>query len=208
MLFVQSGAAAWDEESGRGRQVLCRLPRRRRRQHEGRGGALSRHSRPAPTSRSISKAASISAAPPTSRRRRWRRKAASCWRSPPMSPSSRAACRSRRRTIRSSRPFARPGPSSTSAGRASSISPAPTATTTMPAGSWPARPSRRPIRPAIRSIGWNGRRWARSSGGCATASSACAPSRGIPGAPEYLALEAYLMDRARGMPMDAPGVRP
>ncbi|CAN5481755.1 sulfur oxidation c-type cytochrome SoxA [soil metagenome] len=29
-----------------------------------------------------------------------------------------------------------------------------------------------------------------------------------PGAPEYLALEAYLMDRARGMPMDAPGVRP
>jgi sulfur-oxidizing protein SoxA len=25
---------------------------------------------------------------------------------------------------------------------------------------------------------------------------------------EYLALEAYLMDRARGMPMDAPGVRP
>lgn len=28
------------------------------------------------------------------------------------------------------------------------------------------------------------------------------------GAGEYLALEAYLMDRARGMPMDAPGVRP
>jgi sulfur-oxidizing protein SoxA len=27
-------------------------------------------------------------------------------------------------------------------------------------------------------------------------------------ATEYLALEAYLMDRARGMPMDAPGVRP
>jgi len=27
-------------------------------------------------------------------------------------------------------------------------------------------------------------------------------------AAEYLALEAYLMDRARGMPMDAPGVRP
>ena len=27
-------------------------------------------------------------------------------------------------------------------------------------------------------------------------------------ASEYLALEAYLMDRARGMPMDAPGVRP
>jgi sulfur-oxidizing protein SoxA len=27
-------------------------------------------------------------------------------------------------------------------------------------------------------------------------------------APEYLALEAYLMERARGMPMDAPGVRP
>jgi sulfur-oxidizing protein SoxA len=29
-----------------------------------------------------------------------------------------------------------------------------------------------------------------------------------PGAAEYLALEAYLMDRARTMPMDAPGVRP
>jgi sulfur-oxidizing protein SoxA len=29
-----------------------------------------------------------------------------------------------------------------------------------------------------------------------------------PGAPEYLALEVYLMDRSRGMPMDAPGVRP
>ena len=29
-----------------------------------------------------------------------------------------------------------------------------------------------------------------------------------PGAPEYLALEAYLMDRARGMTLDAPGVRP
>ena len=28
------------------------------------------------------------------------------------------------------------------------------------------------------------------------------------GAPEYLALEAYLMDRARGMLLDAPGVRP
>jgi sulfur-oxidizing protein SoxA len=28
------------------------------------------------------------------------------------------------------------------------------------------------------------------------------------GAPEYLALEAYLMERARGMLIDAPGVRP
>ena len=27
-------------------------------------------------------------------------------------------------------------------------------------------------------------------------------------APEYVALEIYLMDRARGMPLDAPGVRP
>jgi sulfur-oxidizing protein SoxA len=27
-------------------------------------------------------------------------------------------------------------------------------------------------------------------------------------APEYLALESYLMERARGMPMDAPAVRP
>ena len=27
-------------------------------------------------------------------------------------------------------------------------------------------------------------------------------------APEYVALEIYLMDRAKGMPLDAPGVRP
>ena len=29
-----------------------------------------------------------------------------------------------------------------------------------------------------------------------------------PGAPEMIALELYLMERAKGMPLDAPGVRP
>ena len=75
-------------------------------------------------------------------------------------------------------------------------------------GSSPAASSRRRIRPDIRSIGWNGRASARCSGGCATACSAYGP-RLIPlGAPDAIALEAFLMWRARGMPMDAPAVRP
>ena len=43
------------------------------------------------------------------------------------------------------------------------------ATTTTGASTSPATPIRRRIRPAIRSTGWNGRRSARCSGGCATA---------------------------------------
>ena len=72
-------------------------------------------------------------------------------------------------------PFRRAGSlRSRGVARASSTSAAPSATTTMPARSWPASPSRRPIRPAIRSTAWNGRPWARSSGGCATVWSASA----------------------------------
>ena len=70
-----------------------------------------------------------------------------------------------------------------------------------------ADPARR-IRPAIRSTAWNGRRSARCSGGCATASSACAPSLIAYGAPEYVELELYLMWRARGMAIETPAVRP
>ena len=68
----------------------------------------------------------------------WRRKAASCCRSRPMSPISRVASRSRRRPIRGLRRSASRAQRSTSAARASSTSPAPSATTTMPARSSPA----------------------------------------------------------------------
>ncbi len=63
-----------------------------------------------------------------------------------------------------------------SAGKASSTCPAPTAMTTIGDRSLPAHRSRRRIPPATRNTGWNGRRSARCSGGCATAWSACAPN--------------------------------
>jgi sulfur-oxidizing protein SoxA len=53
--------------------------------------------------------------------------------------------------------------------KASSISRAPTATTTMPDGSWRAPRSPRPIRRPIRSIVPNGRPWDRCSAGCGIA---------------------------------------
>ena len=55
------------------------------------------------------------------------------------------------------------------AARASSIWPAPSATTTTGAGSWPASPCRRGTPPGTRSTAWNGRRWGRCSAACATA---------------------------------------
>ena len=72
----------------------------------------------------------------------------------------------------------------------------------------PARRYRRATPPAIRSTGWNGRRSARCSGGCATACSGCAPRPIALGAPEYVDLELYLVWRARGMPVETPAVRP
>ena len=188
MLFVQSGAAAWTEKAGAGGQGLRRLPWRRRRQHEGRGGALSGHcarrrqagrSRGPDQSLPHDPSAGAGLAAESDELLALGAYVALQSRGLPIAPPDDAEARRRARGR---------APTSTSAGRASSISPAPTAMTTMPAGSLPARRSRRPIRPAIRSIGWSGRRWVRSGGGCATASSACAPSRGT-GRAEYLALE-------------------
>jgi hypothetical protein len=76
----------------------------------------------------------------------WRRprpaRAARCWRSPPSSPTSRAACRSRQARIRAWRRRSPRGARSTTRGWASSPCPARSATTTMPGGSSPARRSR------------------------------------------------------------------
>ena len=63
-------------------------------------------------------------------------------------------------------------------------------------------------RPAIRSTGWNG----RSLGSLQRRLRACMTGiRAQPydyGAPELVELELYLMSRARGMPIEAPAVRP
>ena len=70
MLWVLDGEALWNAQGGRRRQGLRRLPRRCRDEHERRRRALSRlrrRERPADRSRA---AASISAAPSSSRRRR------------------------------------------------------------------------------------------------------------------------------------------
>ncbi len=66
-------------------------------------------------------------------------------------------------------PFSMPAAPSICGGRASSISPARSATTTIGGRNSPAFRSRRGIRPGIRSTGSNGRPSARCSGGCATA---------------------------------------
>ena len=75
-------------------------------------------------------------------------------------------------------------------------------------GGSPARRSRRRIRPAIRSIGWNGRASARCSGGCAIASSACGSSPIRWARPNMSISSSILMWRARGMKIEAPAVRP
>jgi sulfur-oxidizing protein SoxA len=95
----------------------------------------------------------------------------------------------------------------TSAARASSTCPAPTATTTMPARSWPAPPSRRPSdRLPDLPLEW------QALGSLKRRLRNCVVGmRAEPwpyDATEYLALESHLMMRARGMTMDAPGVRP
>ena len=66
----------------------------------------------------------------------------------------------------------------------------------------------RHIRPAIRSTGWNGNRWARCSGACAACITGIRAQAYDYGAPELVELELYLMSRARGMPMETPAVRP
>ena len=101
------------------------------------------------------------------------------------------------------------GATSSCSVRASSISAAPIATTTIGTSTSPAPPiTPGASRPAIRSTGWNGNRSARCSAACATASPASAPRPYDYGAPELVELELYLMSRARGMPIETPAVRP
>jgi len=78
----------------------------------------------------------ICVAPITRRPSGCRRRTATCFPSKPTSPTSRAACRSRRRTVPSSMRSARRARASIGAARASSTCPVRSATTTMPARSW------------------------------------------------------------------------
>ena len=170
MLWVLDGEALWSRRDGASEQVLRRLPWRRPHQHEGRGGALSglqRGARPPDRSRAAHQSLPHRA---IRRRRRCRSRARSCWRSPPI---SRLQSRGMPIEIADDAADAAlhrpPAARCSTAGRASSTCPAPNATTTTGARSSPARRCRRAIRTAIRSTAWNGRAWARCSGGCATA---------------------------------------
>ena len=193
----------------RRRQVLRRLPWRRRRQHEGRRRALSRHPARAATRRSISRAASISAAPSNQKADRLppeKPRAAGAHRlcrAPVARPADRAAGRSAARRL----PRAGRGDLSAAA-RASSTCPAPSATTTMPARSWRAStiPEAHPTGYPIYRLEWQAlgslKRRLRN---CLVGIRAepCAYD-----APEYVALDLFLMERARGMMLESPGVRP
>ena len=160
MLFVQSGETLWNEKAGTAGKSCADCHNDATASMKG---VAARYPAVAarPASRSISRVASTSVARTASKRPRWQRKATICWRCRPMSRCSRAASRSRRRTTCNLQRCAQKAQKSTSSAKASSISAAPTATMTMPRRSSLAQPFRRAIRPAIRSIAWNGRRWAR-----------------------------------------------
>src|SRR5215472_6764786 len=72
-------------------------------------------------------------------------------------------------TMREVVPLSKRAGKSSSFDRASSTFPARNATMTTGAAVWEARQYRKRIRPAILSIGWNGRRSARCVAACATA---------------------------------------
>ena len=198
MLWVLDGEALWKTQGRRRRQGLRRLPWRCAREHEGRGGALSglrQGARPAGQSgaaHQLCRAEHQQATPLAYESQEL------------LALTAFVAQQSRGMPIATgSRPEAcsRSSPKDancSSSGRASSISPAPIATTTIGTSTLPAPPSRRRTRPAIRSTGWNGNRSARCSAACATASPACAPQPYDYGAPELVELELYLMSRARG----------
>ena len=158
MLAVLDGEALWSAKAGARGQILRRLPRRRQGQHERRRGALSgvRRARGPPgrpRAAHQSVRASGQKAPPLRLREPRAAGADGLCRA-----CNRAACRSRRHDDPRLKPFIETGPRGRSTGaRASSISPARNATTTTGASTSPATPSRRRIRPAIRSTGWNGR---------------------------------------------------
>ena len=109
---------------------------------------------------STSSSRSTSAAPSARRRPLWPTRARSSSRSPLTWRASRAACRSPSQSMKQS-DLLEAGERSSSAGRAAQPRPAPSAMTTTGEAASPARHSRRRIRPAIRSTGWNGRAWAR-----------------------------------------------
>ena len=92
--------------------------------------------------------------------------------------------------------------------RASSISPARSATTTIGARSSPAYPCRRRIPPAIRCTGWNGRQLGSLQRRLRNCLIGMRAETYAYGSPEYVALETFLMWRARGMPLETPAVRP
>ena len=200
---------AVEPQGRRRRQVLRRLPWRRAHQHEGRGRALSRvqpGARPAGQSRAAHQHVPHRAA---SRRSRSPTRARTCWRSPRSSAANRAASRSRSRTTRRRASSSRAAAPHSRAGRASSISPARNATTTIGAAGWPAVPVTAGAADRLSDL----------SPGMAeprlvAAAAAQLPHRHARGRrrrwarQELVELELYLMWRARGMPLETPGVRP
>ena len=140
-------------------------------QHEGRRGPLSGLRQRRSAGRSIWSSASNRAATMHQQARRL----------PVESQRTAGADRLSSRCSRVAQPIAPPDDPQTrrrsattaarcsASARASSILACANATTTTGTSPCRQRRSRRPIRPAIRSTGWNGRSSARCSGGCATA---------------------------------------
>ena len=190
-------ASACADCHGDAPQIACTASRR-----------AIRRSTPSAAARSTSSSASTSAAPSSSRRRRSPTRAATCWRSPPMSRVSRAGCRSRaRRCAASALHRGRPQTVRAPPGPAQSLLRALPRRQLGPEARRQSR-SRRRIRPAIRSTGSNG----RALGSLQRRLRNCLIGmRAEPyayGAPEYVDLELFLMWRARGMTVETPAVRP
>ena len=197
------------ESQGRRRRArVRRLPRRRRREHEGRRGALSglrRGARTAGQSRAAHQhlphrpaagAAARVRGQGAARADRLRRAAI-----------ARGADRDRGRRANEAIPRRRPRQRSTGA-RASSISPAPSATTSAGATKLAGNPipQAHPTGYPLYRLEWQGlgslqRRLRNCFIGVRAEPYAY-------GAPEFVDLELYLMWRARGMKMESPAVRP
>ena len=175
---VLDGEALWSRKAGAAGQVLRRLPRRRRDQHEGRRRALSgasarRRGRPINLEQRINLCRTDQQ------------------QAPPLALESQRAAGAHRLSSRTSRAAMPIAPPTTSrrrpfleAGRAIyqrrqgqlNLSCAQLPRRQLGPEARRQRRSRRRIRPAIRSTGWNGRASARCSAGCATAWSGCARS--------------------------------
>ena len=122
--------------------------------------------------------------------------------------NNRKACRLNPVPIRSSSRSSRGDASCSCNGKGSSISAAPIAMTTTGTSGWRDRRSRRRTRPGypLYRLEW------QSLGSLQRRLRACMSGVRAQaydyGAPELVELELYLMSRARGMPMEAPAVRP